>query len=65
MLLSSKVVQIKLCLVAALTPELLGSSVRINCISPGQIDVGVDLKGFDMGGMTAQLPPASLQTKEV
>jgi len=43
---------------------LKGTGIRINCISPGQIDVGVDLKGFDMRGMTAQLPPASLQTKE-
>lgn len=24
--------------------SILGSGVRINCISPGQIDVGVDLK---------------------
>jgi len=46
-----------------LTPT--GTGVRINCISPGQIDVGVDLKGFDMRGMTSQLPPASLQSKEV
>ncbi|KAA6409545.1 MAG: hypothetical protein FRX48_06156 [Lasallia pustulata] len=43
---------------------LKGTGIRINCISPGQIDVGVDLKGFDMRGMTAQLPPASLQAKE-
>lgn len=42
-----------------------GTGIRINCISPGQIDVGIDLKGFDMRGMTAQLPPASLQSKEV
>ena len=42
-----------------------GSGVRINCISPGQIDIGVDLKNFDMRGMTSQLPPASLQSKEV
>ena len=44
---------------------LPGTGVRINCISPGQIDVGVNLGGFDMRGMTAQLPPASLQSKEV
>ena len=25
--------------------DLVGSGVRINCISPGQIDVGVDLQG--------------------
>lgn len=42
-----------------------GTGVRINCISPGQIDVGVDLKGFDMRGMTSQLPPASLQSADV
>ncbi|KAL8936083.1 MAG: hypothetical protein Q9211_004361, partial [Gyalolechia sp. 1 TL-2023] len=42
-----------------------GTNVRINHISPGQIDVGVDLAKFDMRGMTAQLPPSSLQTKEV
>ncbi|KAL9601389.1 MAG: hypothetical protein Q9219_002565 [cf. Caloplaca sp. 3 TL-2023] len=41
-----------------------GSNIRINHISPGQIDVGVDLANFDMRGMTAQLPPASLQSKE-
>ncbi|RYP90569.1 hypothetical protein DL770_003331 [Monosporascus sp. CRB-9-2] len=35
---------------------LKGTGVRINCISPGQIDVGVDLQGF---------PPASLQSPEV
>lgn len=28
-----------------LTSHETGSGVRINCISPGQIDVGVDLKG--------------------
>ncbi|KAL8718220.1 MAG: hypothetical protein Q9225_004609 [Loekoesia sp. 1 TL-2023] len=43
---------------------LKGTGVRINHISPGQIDVGVDLKNFDMRGMTAQLPPASLQSIE-
>jgi len=43
---------------------LKGSGVRINCIAAGQIDVGVDLKGFDMRGMTSQFPPASLQSKE-
>ncbi|KAJ0121539.1 3-oxoacyl-(acyl-carrier-protein) reductase [Diaporthe amygdali] len=43
---------------------LKGSGVRINCISPGQVDVGVDLNGMDMRGMTAQFPPASLQTPE-
>jgi len=43
---------------------LKGSGVRINCISPGQIDVGVDLKSFDMRGMASQLPPSNLQSKE-
>ncbi|KAJ4397224.1 hypothetical protein N0V93_001448 [Gnomoniopsis smithogilvyi] len=43
---------------------LKGTGVRINAISPGQVDVGVDLNGMDMRGMTAQFPPASLQTKE-
>lgn len=43
----------------------LGTGVRINCISPGQIDVGVDLKDIDMRGMASQLPPASLQSNEV
>ncbi|KAL9618367.1 MAG: hypothetical protein Q9204_008411 [Flavoplaca sp. TL-2023a] len=43
---------------------LKGSGVRINCISPGQIDIGVDLNNFDMRGMTSQLPPASMQSKE-
>ncbi|KAH8905165.1 NAD(P)-binding protein [Coniochaeta sp. PMI_546] len=43
---------------------LKGSGVRINAVSPGQVDVGVDLQGADMRGLTAQFPPASLQTKE-
>jgi len=43
---------------------LKGTGVRINCVAAGQIDVGVDLKGFDMRGMTNQFPPASLQSKE-
>lgn len=43
---------------------LKGTGVRINCISPGQIDVGVNLNGFDMRGMTQQLPPAALQDPE-
>lgn len=44
---------------------LKGTGVRINCISPGQIDVGIDLKNFDMRGMTSQFPPSTLQSKEV
>ena len=45
---------------------LKGTGVRINCISPGQIDVGVDLKALDTRGMMdAQLPPADLQSLEV
>ncbi|TID03876.1 3-oxoacyl-[acyl-carrier-protein] reductase FabG [Colletotrichum higginsianum] len=43
---------------------LKGTGVRINCISPGQIDVGLDLDGVDMKGMNSQFPPASLQGKE-
>lgn len=44
---------------------LKGTGVRINCISPGQIDMGVSLQGLDMKGMSAQLPPAQLQSPEV
>ncbi|KAI2784748.1 hypothetical protein F4815DRAFT_441051 [Daldinia loculata] len=44
--------------------NLKGTGVRINCISPGQIDIGVDLQGFDMRGMASQFPPASLQKPE-
>jgi len=40
---------------------LKGTGIRINCISPGQINIGVNLSGFDMRGMSSQLPPASLQ----
>ena len=40
---------------------LKGTGVRINCISAGQIDIGVSLNGVDMKGMTHQLPPAALQ----
>ncbi|KAI1779936.1 hypothetical protein F4818DRAFT_453814 [Hypoxylon cercidicola] len=43
---------------------LKGTGVRINCISPGQVDSGVDLQGFDMRGMTSQFPPSSLQKPE-
>ncbi|KAF1811348.1 NAD(P)-binding protein [Eremomyces bilateralis CBS 781.70] len=43
---------------------LKGTGVRINCISPGQIDVGVDLKPSDMRGTSTQLPPSSLQTQK-
>ncbi|KAK3113651.1 hypothetical protein LTR53_008864 [Teratosphaeriaceae sp. CCFEE 6253] len=42
---------------------LKGTGLRINCISPGQIDIGVDLKGFDMRGLSAQFPPSSLQNE--
>ncbi|MCJ1355859.1 MAG: hypothetical protein MMC33_005851 [Icmadophila ericetorum] len=45
-------------------PLLKGTGVRINCISPGQIDVGISLSGFDMRGMSAHLPPASLQSEQ-
>ncbi|CZS89281.1 uncharacterized protein RAG0_00679 [Rhynchosporium agropyri] len=43
---------------------LKGTGVRINCISPGQIDVGVDLKNFDVRGMKDQFPPSFLQSSE-
>lgn len=43
---------------------LKGSGVRINCISPGQVDIGVSLKEFDMRGMSDALPPADLQSEE-
>ena len=43
---------------------LKGTGIRINAISPGQIDVGVDLQDFDMRGMAAQLPPSRLQAPE-
>ena len=44
---------------------LKGTGVRINCISPGQIDVGVSLNGFDSRGMASQFPPSELQGPEV
>lgn len=44
---------------------LKGTGIRINCISPGQIDVGVDLSKADVKGMSMQLPPSSLQSEEV
>lgn len=44
---------------------LKGSGVRINCISPGQIDIGVNLENVDRKGQLHQLPPSSLQSKEV
>ena len=44
---------------------LKGSNIRINAISPGQIDQGLDLQKFDMRGMSAQLPPARLQSMEI
>lgn len=42
---------------------LKGTGVRINCISAGQIDMGVDLQQLDK--QSYQLPPSSLQSKEV
>jgi len=44
---------------------LKGSGVRINAISPGQIDIGVSLAGFDMRGLSNQLPPSDLQGDKV
>lgn len=46
---------------------LKGTGIRINAISPGQIDVGVSLKdGYDTKGvgMGHQLPPAELQSPQ-
>ena len=43
---------------------LKGTGVRINCISPGQVDSGIDLQDFDMRGTNSQLPPSSLQSRE-
>ena len=36
----------------------------MNCISPGQIDVGVDLSSADVHGMKSQFPPANSQLVE-
>jgi len=44
---------------------LKGTGVRINAISPGQIDIGVSLAGFDMRGLSDQLPPSDLQSDGV
>ncbi|KAK2065816.1 NAD(P)-binding protein [Colletotrichum caudatum] len=43
---------------------LKGTGVRINCISPGQIDLGLDLNGADMKGVNSQLPSAGSQGNE-
>ena len=50
------------CPVHMANDRLPGTKVRINCVSPGQIDIGVSLKDFDMRGMQSQLPPSSLQS---
>ncbi|KAB5551141.1 hypothetical protein GE09DRAFT_162735 [Coniochaeta sp. 2T2.1] len=42
---------------------LRGTGVRINAVSMGVVDVGVDL-GADSRGLDAQMPPASAQSKE-
>lgn len=44
---------------------LKGTGVRINCISPGQIDFGVSQRGRNVKDPSAQLPPAELQTEAV
>ncbi|KAF2648334.1 NAD(P)-binding protein, partial [Lophiostoma macrostomum CBS 122681] len=44
---------------------LKGTGVRINAVTAGQIDVGVDLSGAEIKGGLAQFPPASLQSVEV
>ena len=44
---------------------LKGTGVRINAITAGQIDVGVDLKGAGLKEMEqGQFPPSSLQSEE-
>jgi len=45
--------------------SLKGTGVRINAISPGQIDIGVSLAGSDTRGLQAQLPPSDLQSDRV
>ena len=40
---------------------LKGSGVRINCISPGQVDVGVDLNGVSIRCQRYVLPPKLLR----
>ena len=42
-----------------------GAGVRINCVSPGQIDVGVSLNEFDTPGMSSQSPPSGLRPYEI
>ncbi|KAK1972960.1 NAD(P)-binding protein [Colletotrichum sublineola] len=44
---------------------LKGTGVRINCISPGQIDVGLDLNGADMKGVNPQMSLAGSQDNGV
>ncbi|KAF2088121.1 NAD(P)-binding protein [Saccharata proteae CBS 121410] len=44
--------------------SLKGTGVRINCISPGQIDMGIDLSALDRRGMDSQLPPSTLQSEK-
>ncbi|KAJ4287348.1 hypothetical protein N0V90_012746 [Kalmusia sp. IMI 367209] len=45
---------------------LKGTGVRINAITAGQIDVGVDLKGAGLKELEqGQFPPSSLQSEEV
>jgi NAD(P)-dependent dehydrogenase (short-subunit alcohol dehydrogenase family) len=44
---------------------LKGTNVRINAITAGQIDVGVDLKGAGLEEGGQQFPPASLQSEDV
>ena len=40
---------------------LKGTGVRINCISPGQIDMGLSQNGADMKAKTQQLSTTTLQ----
>ena len=44
---------------------LRGTGIRINCISPGQINGGTQPRSSDMRGMRSQSPPVTPQLEEV
>lgn len=50
--------------VRAGVPILKGTGVRINYISPGQIDVGVDFSSVDIRGQSLDFPPTASQSKD-
>ncbi|KAK7522081.1 hypothetical protein IWZ03DRAFT_108720 [Phyllosticta citriasiana] len=52
-----------LCVVRAGVASLRGSNIRINCISPGQIDVGLSLD-LDLGHTQLPPNPADLQSQK-